>query len=273
MVKKLFVAKRNYFTLGILLLSPFTFGQVGINVPSPSVTLDIQAKNATNAQSLEGVIAPRLLGSQLSAKTYTAAQTGAIVYITDATATLTGQTINVSSAGYYYFDGTIWKRMLTTIANNSWMLADTALSSSINSLQILTLPAQPGTGPYEEVNNTTLIVTIPANYTQNKVILRWDIWGSSSKAATGSSQGSLRYAVQREFGGTTTEVPSIMMSGWTNAFDETESPRWNAPVAYTISDLPAGTYTFKLKMHREGERNGGGIAVWGVQGKADVYVK
>ncbi|WP_326982019.1 hypothetical protein VUJ46_17675 [Chryseobacterium sp. MYb264] len=206
-------------------MSPFTFGQVGINIPSPSATLDVQAKNAANAQSLEGVIAPRLLGSQLSAKTYTAAQTGAIVYITDATATLTGQTINVSSAGYYYFDGTVWKRMLTTIANNGWMLADTALSSSINSLQTLMLQPQPGGGSYELVNDTTLIVTIPVNYTQNKVILRWDIWGSSGIATEGQpAQGSLRYAIQREFGSTVTEIPSIMMSGWANAIGGVRLP-------------------------------------------------
>lgn len=274
MKKKNFTAKSRIASTAIFCFSTFTFAQVGINTGAPASTFDVQAKNPTNTQSLEGVIAPRLLGSQLSAKTYTSAQTGAIVYITDATATLTGQTINVSSAGYYYFDGTVWRKMLTTVANNSWLLADTALSSKVNGLQNLTLPAQPGNGPYEVVSNTTLVVTVPVNYSQNKVILRWDVWGSTSKQSTGPSQGSLRYALRQQLGSNTAiETASIMMSGWVNAFDTTEGPRWNAPVAYTVSDLPPGTYTFDLMVHREGEQNGGGIAVWGVQGKADVYVK
>ncbi|MCS3530966.1 hypothetical protein [Chryseobacterium sp. JUb7] len=272
MVKKLFVDMR-IVSLITLASSTFSFAQIGLNTQSPASTFDVQVKNANNPQSLEGIIAPRLLGSQLSAKTYTTAQTGAIVYITDASATLTGQTINVNGDGYYYFDGVVWRRMLTTIANNSWLLADTSLSSSINSLQNLTLVTT-SSGGYEKINSTTLTVTVPTGYSQNKIVLRWDVWGHALKAATGPSQGSLRYAVQQQLGtNTPTQISSIMMSGWANAFDVNEGPRWNAPVAYTINNLPPGVYTFDLMAHREDERNTSVVPVWGAQGKADVYVK
>ncbi|MFC5874536.1 hypothetical protein SAMN05443633_102178 [Chryseobacterium arachidis] len=274
MKKKNFTTASRIASMAIFCFSTITFAQVGVNTASPGVTFDIQAKNPTNTQSLEGVIAPRLLGSQLSAKSYTSAQTGAIVYITDTSATLSGQTINVNAAGYYYFDGTVWKKMLTAVGNNSWMLADTAVVSKVNGLQNLILPAQPGNGPYELITSTTLVVTVPANYSQNRVIVRWDVWGSTSRLNTGPSQGNLRFAVRQQLGSNTaTEIPSIMMSGWVNAFDTNEGPRWNAPVTYTANDLPPGTYTFELLVHREGEQNGNGAAVWGVQGKADVLVK
>lgn len=271
MIKKLALEMQKAIALGILFSSSIIYAQVGINTGSPASTFDVQVKNASDSQSLDGVIAPRLLGSQLSAKSYTTAQTGAIVYITDASATLTGQTINVSAAGYYYFDGTVWRRMLTTIANNSWLLADIAFSSVINGLQNLNLVTI-DSGPYEEVWGTTLTVTVPTGYSQNKVVLRWDIWGSTNKTNPGSpAQGSLRYAIKQQAGSTTNTIGSIMMSGWVNVYND--SPRFNAPVVITFDNLAPGTYKFDLMVHREAEENAGGVAIWGNQGKGDVYVK
>ena len=273
-MKKLFVEIRKMASIAIFVSSSSAFAQVGINTDSPVSTFDVQVKNPNDSQSLEGIIAPRLLGSQLSAKIYTVGQTGAIVYITDATATLTGQTINVTSAGYYYFDGTVWRRMLTTIANNSWILADTALSSKINSPQGL-LVYTGSDGPYEIVSTTTLTVNVPAGYSQNKVVVRWDIWGDTTSSAS-PSQGSLRYAVrQQRAGNTAIDITNIMMSGWVNNTTGTvaRGPRWNAPVVYTINNLAPGTYNFDLLVHRETELNTSTVTLWGAQGKGDVYVK
>lgn len=94
----------------VLIFSTILYGQIGINTPLPQATLDIVGDPA-NTTKLDGVIAPRLRGDDLAAKTYTTAQTGAIVYVTAAvTAPLPlTQTTNVTSVGYYYFDGTVWK--------------------------------------------------------------------------------------------------------------------------------------------------------------------
>ncbi|MGH1517953.1 hypothetical protein [Chryseobacterium sp. JK1] len=95
----------------ILLVSLFTgitvYSQVGINTNSPKATLDVTAK-ATDATAMDGLIAPRLTGAQLRSKTYTADQTGALVYVTAADTAPAGQTINVTKIGYFYFDGTKW---------------------------------------------------------------------------------------------------------------------------------------------------------------------
>ncbi|WP_374441599.1 hypothetical protein [Epilithonimonas sp.] len=102
MKKSLTIAAVACFTLSLC--------QVGINTDTPSATLDIVG-SPSDISKLDGVIAPRLTGNELAAKTYTAAQTGAIIYATAPASTLTGQVINVSATGYYYFDGSVWNNM------------------------------------------------------------------------------------------------------------------------------------------------------------------
>ncbi|MDI9312218.1 MAG: hypothetical protein QM535_18560 [Limnohabitans sp.] len=89
--------------------SIFCFSQVGIGTTTPQSTLDITG-NPTSTTTLDGVIPPRLTGDQLGAKTYTATQTGATVYVTAAKTTATNpQVVDVLSAGLYYFDGIKWR--------------------------------------------------------------------------------------------------------------------------------------------------------------------
>ncbi|SMP95689.1 hypothetical protein SAMN05421679_107231 [Epilithonimonas pallida] len=86
--------------------------QVGINTDTPKSTLDVVGK-ATDTSSLDGITAPRLTGDQLRAKTYTSAQTGTLVYVTVADTAPAGQTVNVTTIGYFYFDGTVWQKVNT----------------------------------------------------------------------------------------------------------------------------------------------------------------
>lgn len=82
-------------------------GNVGINTTTPQATLDVTGQ-ASNTSKLDGIIAPRLTGDELGNKNYTAAQTGALVYVTAADSAPALQTVNVTAAGYYYFDGNVW---------------------------------------------------------------------------------------------------------------------------------------------------------------------
>lgn len=82
-------------------------GNVGINTQSPAATLDVAGK-PEDVTKLDGVIAPRITGDQLRAKTYTVAQKGAIVFVTAADTAPANQTVNVKAPGYYFFDGTLW---------------------------------------------------------------------------------------------------------------------------------------------------------------------
>lgn len=86
--------------------------QVGVNTSSPAATLDVEGKPAV-ASALDGVIPPRITGAQLRAKNYTAAQTGAVVYVTTADTAPAGQTINVTSTGLFSFDGSVWRVVST----------------------------------------------------------------------------------------------------------------------------------------------------------------
>ena len=93
-----------------MLTSGFILAQVGINTETPQATLDVAGK-PTITTALDGIIAPRLSGANLATKTYTSAQTGALVYVDTAAPSNTGQVVNVNKAGYYYFDGTQWQNV------------------------------------------------------------------------------------------------------------------------------------------------------------------
>jgi hypothetical protein len=95
----------------------FAFGQIGINTPSPQATLDVRGK-ATDPTVPDGIIAPRLTGLQLRAKTYTPIQNGAMVYVITADPSPQGQTINVTDPGYYYFDGSSSRWISFKSSNN-----------------------------------------------------------------------------------------------------------------------------------------------------------
>ncbi|WP_027383786.1 hypothetical protein [Epilithonimonas caeni] len=111
--------KKQILTSLSILSFYFVSAQVGINNPEPKATLDVTAKK-TDGTTAEGIIVPRLKGIELKSKDnkYSTDQTGAIIYITEAldgnnttTATtddVTPKTINVTTLGYYYFDGTVW---------------------------------------------------------------------------------------------------------------------------------------------------------------------
>lgn len=99
--------KKNTILIVSLFIGFSAYGQVGINTESPKATLDVVAK-AADVTVTDGIIAPRLTGNQLRSKTYTAEQTGALVYVTAPDTAPAGQTVNVTSIGYYYFNGTQW---------------------------------------------------------------------------------------------------------------------------------------------------------------------
>lgn len=120
--------KNKLLTIALLSVTFPIFAQVGININQPQATFDIVG-SPSNPGKLDGVIAPRLTGIQLKAKNYTAAQTGAIVYVTAAETTPTGQTVDVVSPGYYYFDGSKWSSLSGNwrLVGNSGTTASTAI--------------------------------------------------------------------------------------------------------------------------------------------------
>lgn len=99
--------KSKLFTLALLSVGLSLSAQVGINTDQPQATLDVMG-SPSDVNKLDGIIAPRLTGGELKAKNYKAAQTGAVVYVTVTETAPTGQTVDVTTPGYYYFDGAKW---------------------------------------------------------------------------------------------------------------------------------------------------------------------
>ena len=105
--------KNKLFTLALLPLGMSMYAQVGINIKEPQATLDVVGfPGITN--KLDGIIAPRITETELNKKTYAAAQTGALVYVTIADIAPAGQTANITAPGYYYFDGSQWQKQTGT---------------------------------------------------------------------------------------------------------------------------------------------------------------
>lgn len=128
MLKKLFPV--------FLLVGTFGFAQVGVNTSTPNATFDVVG-NPDDTSKFDGMIAPRITGDQLNAKNYTASQTGALVYVTAAGA-LTGQTADVNSEGYYYFNGGLnkWVKLNTGTAASPWNIQNTANPATANTQNI-----------------------------------------------------------------------------------------------------------------------------------------
>ncbi|UOV00034.1 hypothetical protein MUU74_08775 [Chryseobacterium daecheongense] len=125
----------------VLLTGSFAFAQVGINTESPKATLEV-AGTPTDNTKYDGIIAPRITGDQLKAKNYSASQTGALVYITSADSAPSGQTLDVTSPGYYYFNGDSginkWIKLSTGISATlePWNVQNTANPATANNQNI-----------------------------------------------------------------------------------------------------------------------------------------
>ncbi|NQX86710.1 MAG: hypothetical protein HRT67_12535 [Flavobacteriaceae bacterium] len=107
------------------------YSQIGVGTVDPKATLDVVG-DADTAASADGIIAPRLTGDQLRAKTaYSSAQTGTLVYITSPDSAPSGVTVNVNAAGYYYFDGSVWQNLITKTDGDAWDVTDEDTTSQI----------------------------------------------------------------------------------------------------------------------------------------------
>jgi hypothetical protein len=151
--------KKNLVTTAFL-ATVMAAAQVGINNEAPMATLDVTAKT-TDATKPEGIIAPRLSGDEIKGKDaqYDTPQRGAIVYATGAvTGAPSGKTINITTEGYYYFDGAIWVRFNSGTAGiEPWYDAATNTPATANTQDIYQMgKIGIGTNPtdaYLQINN------------------------------------------------------------------------------------------------------------------------
>jgi len=136
---------KKIFTLCCSLFSMISMAQVGIGTTDPKATLDIQG-SPTLTSITDGIIAPRITGNQLQAKTYTAEHVGALLYVTEIPTAASGQVAEVNTPGYYYFDGSTWKQF--------GILYSEAFSHRVSETESVTLDA---------THQSVLTYTIPSS--------------------------------------------------------------------------------------------------------------
>lgn len=164
--------KRKLYAATFLVVgATMAYSQVGINNQDPKSTLDITAKT-TDGSKPEGVIAPRLTGNQIKAgdTKYTGDQTGAIVYATAPVDIATTKTANITTTGYYYFDGTIWQKISTGPAAATAKNVTTEQAGNYTALPTddIILLAPTGTNTYTLTLPTTGVPVGKTYYINNK---------------------------------------------------------------------------------------------------------
>ncbi len=106
--------------------------RVGINITTPQTTLDVTAPNDNS--HIAGIQAPRLTREELTAKgdsLYGEDQKGTLIYITDVSGgNATGQRVVVTEPGYYYFDGSLWQRAVSTAEYTNLYIKDGTLTEN-----------------------------------------------------------------------------------------------------------------------------------------------
>jgi len=167
--------KNKLLTITLLSIGLSASAQVGINVAQPQATFDIVG-SPSNTSKFDGVIAPRITGIQLKAKNYTTAQTGAIVYVTSVEAAPTGQTVDVVSPGYYYFDGTKWGSL-----SGSWRTVGNAGTTATSAA----LGTDIGTGNYLGTNDGQNLVLATQKNVKGVLDINGTLQGGNSNSAAG----------------------------------------------------------------------------------------
>ncbi|MDR6462662.1 hypothetical protein [Chryseobacterium sediminis] len=159
---------KNFLLPCMILISGFCTSQVGINTPIPKATLDVEGQ-PTSPTTIDGLIPPRLTGDQLKAKdnVYLANQTGSIVYVTAATNSPSTKTINVTAIGYYYFDGTLWKSLVTptsggTVVGYSALVYGNSVAWTADNT-VTTFDISQGSGSLASWRTNSTTLTVPAN--------------------------------------------------------------------------------------------------------------
>lgn len=114
--------------------------QVGINIPYPTSTLDITAKNATGTTThVDGLLIPRV--DRNRAQSMTSIPTSTLIYINSvATGLQTGTAVNIDTVGYYYYNGTAWTKLIANSSNfdiynsNGTLTGNRIVSQAANTL-------------------------------------------------------------------------------------------------------------------------------------------
>lgn len=151
--------KKHLFLILFYFILQISNAQVGINTTSPNASLDVVG-NPNNVSVTDGVIIPRLSGNELKAKDalYTTSQTGTLIYVTGAATPTSTKTIEVLAAGFYVFNGAIWKSYsdINIYKDNGTVTAGTNRTVTIPDATNLNFSGKIGGSIYNLVESGTI---------------------------------------------------------------------------------------------------------------------
>lgn len=118
--------KKIYFLL--MLISAFGYSQVGVGTTNPQASLDVVATNPTGATtSVDGILIPRV--DRQRAQSMTGTITSTMIFVNSvATGSAAGTAINITSTGFYYYDGAVWQKIAAG-ASTDWALSGNGSTS------------------------------------------------------------------------------------------------------------------------------------------------
>ncbi|KQS93460.1 hypothetical protein [Chryseobacterium sp. Leaf394] len=150
------------------------YSQVGIDTTDPKATLDVTARSA-DLSKIDGIIAPRLSGNELKSKDglYRPNQNAAFVYATSAASPTTAKTVEITKAGYYYYDAVLAK----------WVTFQSSTGSGITTNEI-TNPINTITSTVNGISSTTNAVNAVSNTLNSSNQLTTTVNGVSSNPVT-----------------------------------------------------------------------------------------
>ena len=149
--------KKLFYLCLFSIISNTSYSQVGINTETPKATLDIVA-SLSDESIPPGIIAPRISRSQLTgiSSNYSQDQLGSIIYITDISGDANSDTSNITSIGYYYYNGSNWLSISNGEVESPWYKVGTSISSTQNTdNSFLTAKAVIGGNSIDNINGGT----------------------------------------------------------------------------------------------------------------------
>ncbi len=165
-------------------------------------------------------------------------------------------------------------------SGNTWITITSGLRKSSNSgtFSIVSMAFNGKTNTEQsmsasvstQINNTDLVVTVPSGYASNRVVLRWDLWGHAFAANNANwGWGALWFTVEN-VGNVIYGVSAVQTVVITPSVAPT---RWSSPVAYYLTNLAPGVYTFRLRAQFIDPNNCNAIGIFGITGQATVSVE
>jgi hypothetical protein len=243
---------KNRFMLGITLAMLFAAGnadaqqgRVGINTSAPKTTLDIAA-NLGNTDA-DGLQAPRLTRAQLTAKgnsVYGTDQAGTIIYISDiAGGDVASQRVNITAAGYYFFDGNLWQKVgagSDLYKDNGALTSNRTVSQGTNTMAF-TSSATSGTSHFTVDNNTFNVDAV-----NDRVGIGTNSPSAKLEVNNGTTPGALKITDGTQGEGKVLTSDANGVGTWrTMAFSSSVEGTWliNNAQASTNNSIPAGRYS------------------------------